>query len=52
METRYAYVARALTEARVATLRYDKRGVGASGGSYLNSGMTEGLADARAAFPH
>ena len=43
-------VARALTEARVATLRYDKRGVGASGGSHLNSGMTEGLADARSAF--
>lgn len=43
-------VASALTEARVATLRYDKRGVGASGGSYLNSGMTEGLADAQTAF--
>jgi hypothetical protein len=43
-------VARALTEARVATLRYDKRGVGASGGSYLSSGMTERLADAQTAF--
>jgi pimeloyl-ACP methyl ester carboxylesterase len=41
-------VAQALTAAHVATLRYDKRGVGASGGDYLAAGMTENLADARA----
>jgi pimeloyl-ACP methyl ester carboxylesterase len=34
----------------VATLRYDKRGVGASGGDYLRAGMTQNLADARAAL--
>lgn len=43
-------VAQALAEAHVATLRYDKRGVGASGGSYLHAGMTERRADAQAAF--
>jgi pimeloyl-ACP methyl ester carboxylesterase len=41
-------VAHELTGAHVATLRYDKRGVGASGGDYLRAGMTENLADARA----
>ena len=41
-------VAVALTAANVMTLRYDKRGVGASGGDYLHAGMTENLADARA----
>ncbi len=40
-------VAEALAEAQVATLRYDKRGVGASGGDYLRAGMTQDLADAR-----
>jgi uncharacterized protein len=43
-------VAQALAEAHVATLRYDKRGVGASGGSYLSTGMTERSADAQAAL--
>ena len=41
-------VAEALAEANVLTLRYDKRGVGASSGDYLRVGMTENLADARA----
>ena len=41
-------VAEALTAANVVTLRFDKRGVGASGGDYLRAGMTENLADARA----
>lgn len=41
-------VAEALAAARVPTLRYDKRGVGASGGDYLRAGMAERLADARA----
>jgi len=43
-------VAAALGAASVATLRYDKRGVGASGGDYLRAGLTENLADARAAL--
>ena len=41
-------VADALTSGRVSALRYDKRGVGASGGEYLPVGMAQGLADARA----
>ena len=41
-------VAEALAAVNVATLRYDKRGVGASTGDYLRAGMTENLADARA----
>jgi uncharacterized protein len=43
-------VAEALAKAGVASLRYDKRGIGASGGDYLRAGMTENLADARAAL--
>ncbi len=43
-------VAEALAAARVSTLRYDKRGVGASGGDYWTVGMAERLADARAAL--
>jgi uncharacterized protein len=43
-------VAEALGAANVATLRYDKRGIGASGGDYLRAGLTENLADARAAL--
>jgi alpha/beta superfamily hydrolase len=43
-------VAQALGEAQVSTLRYDKRGVGASAGDYLRIGMAERLADARAAL--
>jgi alpha/beta superfamily hydrolase len=42
-------VAEALGRASVATLRYDKRGIGASGGDYLSAGLTGNLADARAA---
>jgi uncharacterized protein len=43
-------VAGALAEAGVSTLRYDKRGVGASGGDYLRAGMDDRRADARAAL--
>ncbi len=43
-------VAGALAGARVSTLRYDKRGVGASGGDYLRAGMDDRRADARAAL--
>lgn len=41
-------LADALAGAQVASLRYDKRGTGASGGDYYRAGMTERLADARA----
>jgi pimeloyl-ACP methyl ester carboxylesterase len=41
-------VAEALASVQVSTLRYDKRGVGASGGDYPHAGMAENLADARA----
>jgi pimeloyl-ACP methyl ester carboxylesterase len=43
-------VAEALGAANVVTLRYDKRGIGASGGDYLRAGLTDNLADARAAL--
>jgi uncharacterized protein len=43
-------VAEALAAARVCTLRYDKRGVGASSGDYLRAGMDDRRADARAAL--
>lgn len=43
-------VAEALLGARVSTLRYDKRGVGASGGNYLTTGMPQLLDDAHAAL--
>jgi uncharacterized protein len=43
-------VAGALAGARVSVLRYDKRGVGASGGDYLSAGMDDRRADARAAL--
>ena len=43
-------VAEALATAGVAALRYDKRGVGASGGDYLRAGLADNLADARAAL--
>ncbi|MFC0598335.1 alpha/beta hydrolase [Streptomyces palmae] len=43
-------VAEALGKARVSTLRYDKRGVGDSGGDFLRAGMDDGLADAQAAL--
>jgi len=42
--------AEALAAAGVSTLRYDKRGVGASGGDYFSTGMPQRLADARAAL--
>src|SRR5580692_4508856 len=38
-------VAGALAGARVSVLRYDKRGVGASGGDYLHAGMDDRRAD-------
>src|ERR1700722_6322993 len=43
-------VAGALAGARVSTLRYDKRGGGASGGDYLRAGMDDCRTDARAAL--
>lgn len=43
-------IAEALTPVGVSTLRYDKRGVGASEGDYLGTGMTQRLTDARAAL--
>ena len=43
-------VAEALAAVQVSTLRYDKRGVGASGGDYWTAGMAQRLADARAAL--
>lgn len=43
-------LAHALARAGIRTLRYDKRGVGASGGSYLATGLHDNAADARAAL--
>jgi uncharacterized protein len=43
-------IAEALASAGVSTLRYDKRGVGASGGDLLSVGMAERAADAQAAL--
>jgi hypothetical protein len=43
-----AACAEALAAVGVSTLRYDKRGVGASGGDYLSIGMLQRLTDARA----
>jgi uncharacterized protein len=43
-------VAEALARAGVSTLRYDKRGVGASGGDILRVGMDDRRADVRAAL--
>ncbi len=43
-------IAEALAEAGVSSLRYDKRGVGASPGDYLRIGMDGRRADARAAL--
>jgi hypothetical protein len=42
-------IAEALGTVRVSTLRFDKRGVGASGGDYLSTGMAQRSADVRAA---
>jgi uncharacterized protein len=41
-------IAEALAAAGVSSLRYDKRGVGRSGGDYWPTGMDQRLADARA----
>ncbi|MGS0683569.1 alpha/beta hydrolase [Nakamurella sp. GG22] len=43
-------LAAALAGAGVASLRYDKRGVGASAGDYLRSGVEDNIADARSAL--
>jgi uncharacterized protein len=43
-------VAQALAGTAVSSLRYDKRGVGASDGDYYSVGMDRRLADARAAL--
>jgi uncharacterized protein len=43
-------VAEALEPVQVSALRYDKRGVGASGGDYYTVGMDQRLADAGAAL--
>jgi uncharacterized protein len=43
-------VAGSLAQARVPSLRFDKRGVGASGGDYYAAGMDERRADAAAAL--
>jgi uncharacterized protein len=43
-------IAEALDGAQVSTLRYDKRGTGASGGDYLTTGLAQQLSDARAAL--
>jgi pimeloyl-ACP methyl ester carboxylesterase len=43
-------LAAALAAANVSSLRFDKRGVGASGGDYLTTGMAQQLDDARAAL--
>jgi hypothetical protein len=42
-------LAHALADAGIASLRYDKRGVGASGGRWLETGFTDNVDDARAA---
>jgi len=42
-------VAQALASHGVASLRYDKRGVGKSGGDYFEAGLTDNYADACAA---
>jgi uncharacterized protein len=43
-------IADAVADQRVASLRYDKRGVGGSGGNYYDTGMTDNYADASAAI--
>jgi alpha-beta hydrolase superfamily lysophospholipase len=43
-------LASALAAAGIASLRYDKRGVAASGGSYLATGFHDNVDDARAAI--
>jgi hypothetical protein len=43
-------LAEALASVHVSSLRHDKRGVAASGGGYLTTGMSRVLEDARAAL--
>ncbi|MEU4422082.1 alpha/beta fold hydrolase [Actinoplanes sp. NPDC024001] len=43
-------IAVALRHAGIASLRYDKRGAGASRGDFLATGLHDNVADARAAF--
>ena len=43
-------LATALAGSGIATLRYDKRGVGASGGEFLRAGLSDNIDDARAAL--
>jgi pimeloyl-ACP methyl ester carboxylesterase len=43
-------LAHALAGAGVASLRYDKRGVGASGGDFLSAGLSDNTTDAAAAL--
>ncbi|MDO8106345.1 alpha/beta fold hydrolase [Isoptericola sp. b441] len=43
-------VAQALADVGVASLRYDKRGIGGSDGDYLSTGFGDATADARAAL--
>ena len=43
-------IAGALETVKVSTLRYDKRGVGDSGGDYFAAGIDQRLADARVAL--
>jgi alpha-beta hydrolase superfamily lysophospholipase len=43
-------LAEALATMGIASLRYDKRGVGASTGTFLAAGLTDNVADARAAL--
>jgi len=45
-----ADIAAALNAIGVVSLRYDKRGVGASGGAFLDSGFQDNVDDARAAI--
>lgn len=44
------HVADALASAGIAGLRYDKRGVGSSGGDFRSTGFFDNVADARAAL--
>ena len=43
-------LAEALASINVASLRYDKRGVGASSGTFLAAGLNDNIADARSAL--
>ena len=44
------HLAEALAGAGIASLRYDKRGVGASGGDFWSAGLDDNVGDARAAL--